>query len=64
MIIEYYLKPHIGGIKRKYVKDKIKRMWLMKLTKHATITGPDFMALTNLGITLREVKMPKEAEND
>ena len=63
MIIEYYIAFHMGAA-RKYVKNKTKRMWLMKLTQHATITPPDFVALTNLGAILKEVKPPKEVEND
>lgn len=55
MKLEYYIKIHMGS-ERRYVKDKKKRMWLMKLTKHSTITDSDKQALEGLGIKLKEVK--------
>lgn len=58
MELKYFTKEHIGK-KRMYVADKIKRMWLMKLTKHSTITQSDFQALIGLGIKLVEVKNPE-----
>ena len=61
MIIEYYTIIHLNQ-PRRYVKDNLKRMWLMKLTQHSTITSQDFLALTNLGIRLKEVKKPEEAK--
>lgn len=55
MKLEYYTVNHMGVL-RMYVKDKTKRMWLMKLTKHATITNEDKQALEGLGFKLVEVK--------
>lgn len=55
MKLEYYTKNHMGVL-RMYVKDKMKRMWLMKLTKHATITKADKQALEGLGFKLVEIK--------
>lgn len=54
MKLEYYTVNHMGVL-RMYVKDKKKRMWLMKLTKHATITDIDKQALEGLGFKLVEV---------
>jgi len=55
MKLEYFVVNHLGA-ERKYVKDKLKRMWLTKLTKHATITDVDAQALDGLGIKLIKVK--------
>lgn len=60
MKLEYYVKIHMGNIKRMYVKDKVKRMWLMKLTKRSTIRSSDKQALEGLGIELVKVNKPKE----
>jgi len=61
MIIKYFIVEHLGT-KRRYVKNDLKRMWLMKLTKHSTITDVDYQALQVLGAKLIEVKPPKGAK--
>lgn len=59
MILKYFIKNHMG-VNRMYVADKTQRMWLMKLTRHSTITPEDKQALNGLGIKLIEVDAPKQ----
>lgn len=60
MQLEYYVTVHMGNIERMIVADKLKRMWLMKLSKHSTITPDDKKALEGLGVKLVKVNQPKE----
>lgn len=56
MTLEYYTVNHMG-VNRMYLKDKVKRTWLMSLTKHSTITESDKKALEGLGIKLVKVNV-------
>lgn len=59
MTIYFYIKDHLGQ-KRLYVRDNDQRMWLMKVTKRATITPSHKKALEKLGIKFIQVEAPRE----